>query len=73
MRVSYNSGIILSKMFTYYFQNYVGIIGAGLQTNNGGNRLHRSQVLAIASSMAVFCIPTSEKPSPSLFYIRLIH
>ena len=30
LRVSYNSGIILSKMFTYYFQNYAGIIGAGL-------------------------------------------
>ena len=31
------------------------------------------QVLAIASLMAVFRIPTSKKPSPSLFYIRLIH
>ena len=30
LRVSYNSGIILSKMFTYYSQNYAGIIGAGL-------------------------------------------
>ena len=27
---SYNSAIILSKMFTYYSQNYAGIIGAGL-------------------------------------------
>ena len=37
--------------------------------------VHRSQVLAVASLMAVFRIPTSEKPSPSLFYIyiRLIH
>ena len=25
LRVSYNSGIILSKMFTYYSQNYAGI------------------------------------------------
>ena len=30
LRVSYNSGIILSKMFAYYSQNYSGIIGAGL-------------------------------------------
>ena len=30
LRVSYNSRIILSKMFTYYSQNYAGIIGAGL-------------------------------------------
>ena len=30
LRVSYNFGIILSKMFTYYSQNYAGIIGAGL-------------------------------------------
>ena len=30
LRVSYYSGIILSKMFTYYSQNYAGIIGAGL-------------------------------------------
>ena len=30
LRVSYNSGIILSKMFTYYSPNYAGIIGAGL-------------------------------------------
>ena len=30
LRVSYNSGIILSKMFTYYSQNYAGIIGTGL-------------------------------------------
>ena len=30
LRVSYNSGIILSKMLTYYSQNYAGIIGAGL-------------------------------------------
>ena len=30
LRVSYISGIILSKMFTYYSQNYAGIIGAGL-------------------------------------------
>ena len=30
LRVSYNPGIILSKMFTYYSQNYAGIIGAGL-------------------------------------------
>ena len=30
LRVSYNSGIILSKMFAYYSQNYAGIIGAGL-------------------------------------------
>ena len=30
LRVSNNSGIILSKMFTYYSQNYAGIIGAGL-------------------------------------------
>ena len=29
--VFYNSRIILSKMFTYYSQNYSGIIGAGLQ------------------------------------------
>ena len=28
LRVSYISGIILSKMFTYYSQNYAGIIGA---------------------------------------------
>ena len=27
---SYNSAIILSKMFTYYSQNYAAIIGAGL-------------------------------------------
>ena len=32
LQVSYNSGIILSKMFTYYSQNYAGIIGAGLLT-----------------------------------------
>ena len=25
LRVSYNSGIILSKMFTYYSQNYAGV------------------------------------------------
>ena len=31
LRVSYYSGIILSKMFTYYSQNYAGIIGAGLK------------------------------------------
>ena len=30
LRVSYYSGIILSRMFTYYSQNYAGIIGAGL-------------------------------------------
>ena len=30
LRVSYNSGIILSKMFTYYSQNYAGIIGVGI-------------------------------------------
>ena len=30
LRVSYNSGIILSKMLTYYSQNYAGIIGTGL-------------------------------------------
>ena len=30
LRVSYNSGIIFSKMFTYYSQNYAGIIGTGL-------------------------------------------
>ena len=30
LRASYNSGIILSKMFTNYSQNYAGIIGAGL-------------------------------------------
>ena len=33
LQVSYNSGIILSKMFTYYSQNYAGIIGAGLVTS----------------------------------------
>ena len=27
LRVSHNSGIILSKMFTYYSQNYAGVIG----------------------------------------------
>ena len=31
LAISYNSGIILSKMFTYYSQNYAGIIGAGLK------------------------------------------
>ena len=30
----YNYGIILSKMFTYYSQNYAGIIGAGLIFRN---------------------------------------
>ena len=30
LRVSYNSGIILSKMFTCYSQNYASIIDAGL-------------------------------------------
>ena len=30
LRVSYNSRIILSKMFTYYSQNCASIIGAGL-------------------------------------------
>ena len=34
LRVSYNSGIILSKMFTYYSQNYAGIIGAGLTVDH---------------------------------------
>ena len=30
LRVSYNSGIILSKVFTYYSQNFASIIGTGL-------------------------------------------
>ena len=30
LQVSHNSRIIPSKMFTYYSQNYAGIIGAGL-------------------------------------------
>ena len=30
LRISCNSGIILSKLFTYYSQNYAGIIGTGL-------------------------------------------
>ena len=30
--IIYYSEIILSKMFTYYSQNYAGIIGAGLIT-----------------------------------------
>ena len=34
LRISYNSGIILSKTFTYYSQNYAGIIGTGLNTMN---------------------------------------
>ena len=32
-------GIILSKMFTYYSQNYAGIIGAGL-TNTDINDIN---------------------------------
>ena len=30
LQVSYNSGIILSKIFINYSQNYAGIIDAGL-------------------------------------------
>ena len=38
LQVSYNSGIILSKMFTYYSQNYAGII-YGRRPNSQGINL----------------------------------
>ena len=43
LRVSYNSRIILSKMFTYYSQNYDGIIGAGLKMNCSQKMIYYAQ------------------------------
>ena len=40
LRVSYYSGIILSKMFTYYSQNYAAIIGAGLAISGFFLKVH---------------------------------
>ena len=56
LRESYNSGIILSKMFTYCSQNYAGIIGAGLLCN-------KTRAYSYTSCIAIYtCSDRKSRP-----------